>query len=112
VSPRREMRGLRNIGYRVVVTAGHTKSVLSFCGREPVADVVIRLGAETALPALSHQRRPGLAARGLKRSHDFELGEIAESMAASPARSILEVNDVVANLAAKQFHGSNPRQHE
>jgi hypothetical protein len=26
-------------------------------------------------------------------------------MAASPARSILEVNDVVANLAAKQFHG-------
>jgi hypothetical protein len=25
-------------------------------------------------------------------------------MAATPARSILEVNDVVANLTAKQFH--------
>jgi hypothetical protein len=26
-------------------------------------------------------------------------------MAATPAGSILEINDVVANLAAKQFHG-------
>ena len=104
VSPCREMRGLRNVGNRVVVAARHTKPVLSFCGREPVADVVVRVGAETALPALSHQRRPGFAARGLKRRHDFEFRDIAKPMAATAAGSIFEIDDVVANLTAKQFH--------
>ena len=83
------------------MAARHAKTVLAFGRREPVADIVIRVGAETSRPAFAHQRRPGLAACRLKRGHDFELRDVAKPMAASPARSILEVNDVVANLAAK-----------
>ena len=104
VSPRGQMRWLGDVGNRVVVPAGHTKPVLAFGGRQPVANVIVRVGAEAARPAFSHQWRPGFAARGLERGHDFKLGEIAEAMAASPARPILEINDVVANLATKQFH--------
>src|ERR1700733_1420820 len=111
------MRGLGNVGNRIVVAAGHAEPVPALGRGQPVADVIVRVGAETARAALSHQRRPGFAARGLDRGHDFELRDIAEPMTATAAGSVLEVNDVVANLAAKQFHrkqslARNPWQYE
>src|ERR1700677_229686 len=102
------MRGLRSGGYRIVVAARHAKPILPFGRRQPVADVIVRVGAEAARAALFHQWPPGFAARGLERGHDFELGQIAKPMAATPARSVLEINDVVANLAEKQSHGKQP----
>ena len=104
VPPSCEMRGLRDVGNRVVVPAGDAEPVPPFGRRQPVASVIIRIGAEAARATVSRQGRPAFAARGLERGHDFELGNIGEPMAAAPAGSILEINDVVANLAAKQFH--------
>src|ERR1700690_1203196 len=99
------MRGLRSVGDRIVVGGRHPKPNPPLGRRQPVADVIVRVGAEAARAALFHQWPPGFAAGGLERSHDFELGEIAKPMAATPAGSILEINNAVANLAAKQSHG-------
>jgi hypothetical protein len=108
VPPGLKMRRERNVRDRVVVPAGDSEPLLPTDGRQPVADVIIRVGAKTARRAVAGRRPPGFAACGFEGRDDFELREIAEPMAAAAASSILKVDDVVAELASKQFHEATP----
>ena len=104
VSPRGEMRGLRDVWDRVVVPARDAEPLLCVLRHEPIADIVFGVGAEATRSSLARQERPGCAFRGLKRGHDCELRDIAKPVAAAAARSILEIDDVVADLTEKQSH--------
>ena len=109
VSPCREMGELGNVGNRVVMSARYTEPLLTLARREPVANVVVRVAAEAARPAVFHQGRPGFDAGGLERGHDFEFRDIAKPMAATPAGSILEVNVLSQTGQRNNFMESNPR---
>jgi hypothetical protein len=95
------MRGLRDVGNCVVVPARDAEPTPPLGGRQPVADVIVRIAAETSEAAVARQAGPCIAARWLEGSHDFEPGVIAEPMAATTARPIFEIDDVVADLAAE-----------
>ncbi len=60
VAPGGKVRWLRDIGNRIVVPAGDAETIRAFGGGKPIADVIVRVGAETALSAVARQRRPGL----------------------------------------------------
>ena len=88
--------------------ARDAEPILPLGGRQPVADVMIRIGAETPERPVARQGSPRVAARRLEGGHDFEFRDIAEPMAATAAGPILEIDDVVADLAAEQFHAATP----
>jgi hypothetical protein len=105
-----KMQRLGDVGNRLVMPAGDAQPIPAPVGGQPVADVIVRIGAEAAQGALARQGRPAIAARGFERRHDFEFGDIGEPMAAAAAGPILKINDVVAGLAPEQFHGRRPRK--
>ena len=80
------MRLLRYVRNCVVVPARDAEAIPRLGGRQPVADVIIRIGAETPEAAVARQGGPRIAARRLEGGHDFELRDITEPMAATTAR--------------------------
>src|SRR5208337_765267 len=99
------MLWIRDVGDRVVVPACGAQAVGRARRDQPVADVVVGVGAE-ATGAVGADRRPLSIARRFQGGHHLELREKAEPMAAAPASPVLEVNDIVADLTPEELHGS------
>src|SRR5580704_6489629 len=106
LTPRGHMGWLGQVGDGAVMSAGDAERAGRARGQHPVADVVIGVGAKAARRAVRFQRCPVWLAGGLHCRDDFEFGNIAKPVAAAATRPILEIYEVVAGLASKQFHGA------
>ena len=99
-----EILGIGEIGDGAVVTARRAENLGIFRSHQPVAHVVLGVGAEAILLALSCKRTP--QAVGLFQcSDDFLLRQIAEPQPAALALRILEIQQLAAILALEQLHG-------
>ena len=109
LTPGRDMGWIGKVGDGVVMSAGDAELAVRARRQHPVADVMVGVGAKAPRRAVRFQGRPVRVARGLHRRDDFELGNVAKPVAASATRPILEIDDVVASLASKQFHEGPPK---
>src|SRR5262249_22986789 len=91
-------------GDGAVMATGGAKD-LGLLGRnQPVADVVLGVGAEPVEFALPGKRAPA-AVNLFQCGDDFLMRQIAQAQAAAFALCILEVEGLTAILAFKKLHG-------
>jgi hypothetical protein len=70
---------------------------------EPIADIVLRIGAE-AIKRLRHRERTPQAVCFTQRGDDLLVRQIPQAQPTALARRILEIKRLPAILAFKEFH--------
>jgi hypothetical protein len=85
------------------VAAGQAIAAGLLVGDEPVAGVVLRVGAEAEAASRGGERLPG-ALLLLQRRHLLDRRQIAEPPAAALAAGVLEIERLPAALALEQLH--------
>src|SRR5262245_14298311 len=103
LAPMQEILGIGEIGDGAVVAAGRAKSLRLLGSHQPVADIVVRIGAEPVALALSRERAP-YSVSLFQRGHHFLMRQIAQAQPAALAFRIFEIDRLAAILALEKFH--------
>src|SRR5262245_61326778 len=104
LAPMHEILGICEIGDGAIMAAGRTKNLVIAGRHEPVADIVIVLGAEAIVLSLRRERTPH-AIGSFQCSDDLLLRQITQPQATALALRILEVERLSAILALEKLHG-------
>ena len=105
--PEFEVSGLGEIGHRVIVAAGDAEMTLLIGRDQPVADVVLGIGAEPEGPGRIALDLPEMVRHGPDPDHGVEVlvfRTIAEAVPALLAGRVLEIQSLIADLTIEQFH--------
>ena len=84
------------------MAASQAEAALHAFGHKPVAGVLPRVHAQRPPRAAACCAQPG--AFFFQSSQSLSFRDIAQSLAALPADTVLEVENVAASLAGKEFH--------
>ena len=84
------------------MAASQAEAALHAFGHKPVAGVLLRVHAQRPPRAAACCAQPG--AFFFQSSQSLSFRDIAQSLAALPADTVLEVENVAASLAGKEFH--------
>src|ERR1700733_9000943 len=94
----------RRIRHGAIVPAGRAERVGRICFDQPVAHVVLGIGAKTVQLVFERERAPIVALR-LERGKCLRLRNIAEAMTAFFALIIFEIEKLRTMLTSEKLHG-------
>src|SRR5215813_8188146 len=103
LAPMHEILGICEIGDGAIMAAGRTKSFAVVRRYEPVADIVLGVGAEAMALPLRRERAPD-AIDCFQCSDDFLLRQVTQPQATALALRILEIERLTAILALEELH--------
>ena len=109
LAPAGQVPGDGEVRHHVVVPAGDAVAVRGILGNQPIAGVVIGVGAEAVLAARIGIGVPEAADR-FHRRHLVDVADIAQPALAALAMGALEADRLVAGLALEDFHGAVGRR--
>src|SRR5262245_19611190 len=104
LAPMHEILGIWEIGDGAVRAAGRTKNLAIVGRHEPVADVVLGVGAEAIALPFRRDRTPRAIDR-FQCGDGLLLRQITQPQATALALRILEVERLSAILAFEKLHG-------
>src|SRR5215470_16668581 len=98
LAPMHEILGICEIGDSAIMAAGRTKNLVIAGRHEPVADIVLGVGAEAIVLPLRRERTPHAIYR-FQCSDDFLLRQVTQPQATALALRILKIERLTAILA-------------
>src|SRR5215813_15157886 len=104
LAPMHEILGICEVGDGAVMATGCAKNFAIVGRHEPVADIMLGVGAEAIALLLRRERTPDAIDR-FQCSDEFLLRQITQPQATAFALRILEIERLTTILALEELHG-------